>query len=172
MHSDKSRTKHALHKLFSIRTIIVIISVFVVFAGLYLFIPTFKGAVDRIFIGSVGHSSAIDGRMRLANDLIKGLYGKALFFGVGKMDASIDFNMAGFHATLYKWGLIGVALSYWFYAQGLFKLKNAYFWMTIIVLIVSFFSAHTHGTFYLLYYVIFLTNGYYKSNITDKVLHN
>ncbi len=168
---DKGRTKHVLYKLFSIRTIIVALFILVVIVCLYLFVPVFRGTVDRIFYSSVGHSSAIDGRIRLANRLVKGLDGKNLFFGVAKIDESIDFNMAGFHATLYRWGIVGVVLSYWFYVQGLFRLKNAYFWMTVIVLILSFFSAHTHGTFYLIYYVIFLINGYFKRHISDEVFN-
>lgn len=45
-------------------------------------------------------------------------------------------------------------------------LKNAicqkvpYKWIAAVIVFVSFFSAHTHGIFYMLYYVIILMMGY------------
>ena len=162
-YSDKKQDLHLLQKIFSGKAIMAVLFLLIAFCCLYLFVPAFKIAIDRIFIGSIGHSSAIDGRTRLANILIKELRGKELLFGVAEIDDSvITFNMAGFHATLYKWGIIGVVLSYWFYARGLFKLKNAYFWITIVVLILSFFTVHTHGTFYMIYFIIFLLDGYFE----------
>jgi hypothetical protein len=73
-------------------------------------------------------------------------------------------NLSGYHATLYKRGIIGIFLTYLYYGQGLFKLKNAYFWLTAIILVISFFTAHTHGTFFMVYYAFFLINGYYAVN--------
>ncbi len=72
----------------------------------------------------------------------------------------IDFYLSGFFSTYIRWGIIGLVLTYWYYAQGLFRLKNAYFWITVIILGISYFTAHTHGTFYMLYYVMFLSMGY------------
>lgn len=168
-YSNKNKDLHLLQKIFSVKTMVVVLSLLIMFCCLYLFVPVFKETVDRIFVGSIGHSSAIDGRTRLANILIKELKGKELLFGVAEIDDRvITFNMAGFHATLYKWGIVGVALSYWFYVRGLFKLKNAYFWITIVILILSFFTVHTHGTFYMIYFIIFLLDGYFeKKSVRD-----
>ena len=62
----------------------------------------------------------------------------------------------GFLATVYKFGLIGVFLSYTVYVYGIVKCKNAYFWTSVFVVIISFYSAQTHGTFYMMYYIFII----------------
>ena len=82
-------------------------------------------------------------------------------FGITSTLAGIDFNMSGFAATLYKFGAIGIVLSYIPFAVALFKTKSPYNWIALVVIIVSFFSAQTHGTFYMMYYMFFLMEGMY-----------
>lgn len=147
--------------LFSGRTVCILVLLMVALVGAYLYVPFFKNAVNRIFVNTTG-STAIDGRVRLAINHIKTITGKAIFVGAAGATADLDFNLAGFFATYIKWGIIGLILTYWFYGQGLLRLKGAYFWLTFIILVLSFFTAHTHGTFYMIYYFLFLINGYYE----------
>ena len=72
---------------------------------------------------------------------------------------NVNFNLPGFFSTFYKYGLIGLFLSYAFYAGCALFAKGAYRWMAIIILVTSIFSAHTHGTFYMLFYVMMLMDG-------------
>ena len=74
--------------------------------------------------------------------------------------SEFDFNVAGFFATLFKQGVIGVILSYWFYLRGLRNVNSANFWYTLVIVALSFFTAHTHGTFYMLFFVCFQMYGY------------
>ena len=161
-HGDLASRRKTLQKIFSVKTWLVLLSLVIVFFILYFSIPLFQRSVVRIF-SSVEGSSAIDGRTRLAINFIKKIEGSAIFFGTPGGTANLDFNLAGFFATYIKWGLVGVVLSYWFYTQGLFKLKKAYFWITMIILVISFFTAHTHGTFYMFYYIIYLIEGYFQA---------
>lgn len=147
--------------LFSGRTICILVLLMGALVGAYLYVPFFKNAVNRIFVNTTG-STAIDGRIRLAINHMKTISGKAIFVGAAGATTDLKFNLAGFFATYFKWGLIGLILTYWFYAQGLLRLKGAYFWLTLLILVLSFFTAHTHGTFYMLYYFLFLIDGYYK----------
>ena len=147
--------------LFSGRTICSLVLLLGALVGTYLFVPFFKNAVNRIFVNTTG-STAIDGRVRLAINYIKKISGLAVLVGAAGATADLNFNLAGFFATYIRWGAIGVALTYWFYGQGLLRLKGAYFWLTFIILVLSFFTAHTHGTFYMMYYFLFLIDGYYK----------
>ena len=85
-----------------------------------------------------------------------------MLFGTAGVNADLDFSTSGFYATYIRWGIFGLIFSYWFYIQGLFKLKGAYFWFSALMLLLSFFTAHTHGTFYMVYFVTVLMNGYYE----------
>ena len=40
--------------------------------------------------------------------------------------------------------------------------------ISAIILVISFFTAHTHGTFYMVFYTIFLMNGYYESALQKE----
>lgn len=152
-------------KLLNVKKLFFISVIAVVICIAYYHVPVFRNSIVRI-VGSTNgeRSSAIDGRTRLASALVQGLSGRTLLLGVTDNVDDINFNLAGFYATLYKYGIVGVILSYAFYIRGLFRLKNAFFCLTIIILVVSFFSAHTHGTFYMLYYIVLLMNGYHYSH--------
>lgn len=133
----------------------------------YATVPIFQKSINRIFLNTNG-TNAIDGRIRLAKKYITTITGNAIIFGAPNVTSQIEFNLAGFFATYIKWGIIGLLLTYWFYIQGLFKLKNAYFWISAIIVVISFFTAHTHGTFYMMYYIVFLMNGYYETELKKR----
>ena len=126
---------------------------------LYLTVDTIRNTVNRIFIEE-GKSSAIGGRTNQALLLVKKLSGKAIIFGLTDDASNISFNMPGFFATMYKKGLIGIVLSYAFYCGSMFKTKGRYFWLSTLLVLLSFFTAHTHGTFFMLYFMMFLIGGY------------
>lgn len=154
----------SISRLLSGRTVLVLSVFIIVLVAVYFTVPVFRDTVSRIFNIDNRTSVAISGRVRLANEYIKNLHGESLLFGASNHMDGFEFNMPGFHSTLYKWGIAGIILTYGFYGQGVFKLKNAYYYIALIIIAVSFFSAHTHGTFYMLYYSTFLVNGYYHDN--------
>ncbi len=151
-------------KIFSGRNVLIVIIIICVLSLAYFYIPLFRRSVNRIFTDTEG-TNAISGRVRLALNYITGISGRAVLFGAANVSGTLEFNLAGFFATYIRWGIIGVALTYWFYGQGLFLLKKKYFWMSAIIIVISFFTAHTHGTFYMMYYVVFLMNGYYEKSL-------
>ena len=105
-------------------------------------------------------STAVSGRTERALSLIRNrMKGMQYLIGVGDTVGDVTFNLPGFFATMYKYGLIGVVLSYLFYLSCAVFAKGAYRWMAIIIIGISFFSAHTHGTFYMLFYVLMLIDG-------------
>ena len=159
LYSGEQRKQRVISRFASGRSILLIVVFVVIIILAYLFIPLFQRSVNRVIFASEG-SNAIDGRIRLARNYISTISGRAIWFGQAGVSSGLDFNLAGFFATYIKWGVIGVVLTYWYYGQGLWKLKGCYFWMTLIIIIISFFTAHTHGTFYMLYFMVFLMNGY------------
>lgn len=148
---------------------ILVLFVALVFVA-YQFIPFFQNSVDRVFTEDET-TNAIDGRVRLAENFARGISGRAVWFGTPNVIGDLDFNVSGFFATYIKFGVLGLLFSYWFYLRGVFKLKRAYFWMTLIIVVVSYFSAHTHGTFYMLYFVLFLMNGYYGRDQSGGLMY-
>lgn len=148
-------------KQISVRSVIIVLLLVVVFYLAYRGIPFIQNTVDRFLIEDET-SNAIEGRTRLVENYVRGITGRAVWFGTPNAMADLDFNVPGFFATYIKFGIFGLLFSYWFYLQGVFKLKGPYFWLTLIIVVISYFTAHTHGTFYMLYFVLFLMNGYYE----------
>ena len=132
-----------------------------IFLVLFISVDTLRNALIRIFVEK-DTSSAIGGRVNQAFDLIKEMRGSSWIIGVTDDASDIIFNLPGFFATIYKKGLIGLLLSYIFYSKGLFKSKGPYFWLSFIIIILSFFTAHTHGTFYMMFFIMFLVEGFSK----------
>ena len=155
-----------LKNMFSAKNLLILFLILVVLIIAFFQVEVFRNMVLRIFsTGNPKSSTAIEGRTRLARMLVDGMSGKTLLFGVTENVDGIDFNLSGFYATLYKYGVIGIVLSYLFYILGVLKLKGAGFWISLIIVIISFFTAHTHGTFYMMYLVIVIMNCYHMCDI-------
>ena len=126
--------------------------------GVFLTVPVVRESIMRFL--DLSNAGAIAGRTRLSGMYLKTLRGSALLFGVSNTTEGLNFNMSGFAATLYKCGILGVVLSYWMYVYGLLKLKQQFWWIDCIVIVASFFSAQTHGAFYMMYYSFILFEGW------------
>lgn len=140
------------------KNLMILMTFLVLSVGLYFSVPIITQSVDRI-LGNTGRIDAISGRTAHSIALIKSLTGMKLLFGVVDSTSDFEVHMPGFMGAIYRYGLIGIVLSYAFYVRSLFKLKGQYFWISLVIIIVSFFSGHTHATFYMLYYVIILLEG-------------
>ena len=88
------------------------------------------------------------------------MHGGQLLFGVTKDISNIEFNLSGYAATMYRYGLIGVILSYVVYVRGVIQLKRHFRIISMVILVISFFTAHTHGTYHLIYYVLIKIEGF------------
>lgn len=114
-------------------------------------------------------STAISGRMERAISLIRHkMSGSQYLVGVSDSVEDVNFNLPGFFATMYKYGIIGTLLSYVFYVCCAVFSKGANRWTAIIILGISLVSAHTHGTFYMLFYVLMLMDGVTETLIGNK----
>jgi hypothetical protein len=170
--------------IFHIKNILRCVLFTVMFFGICLSVPALQRSILRIFldgetinkvveelpaiggelssIDEVGGSNAVSGRTKFGFAQIKKMRGIELLVGISDSMSQFNFNKAGFVATMYKYGAIGIALSYSLYLYGAAFLKAPCRWLAIILLVVSFFSAHTHGTFYMMYYSFVLLDGYFQ----------
>ena len=120
-------------------------------------VPFVRAAVMRFLDTSSG--GAIAGRTRRAFGLLATMSGTQWLVGVTANVSHIDFNLPGFVATLYKFGVVGVLLSYSGYVYTLIKVKAPYIWISALIIMLSLFTAHTHGSFYMLYFMLILIQG-------------
>ena len=158
----KAVEMHRLGKrrFFSLKNVVITVSVLLGLTLICFYVPFIRKSINRIFSAGGTSSNAISGRISRGLRLTKQLTGTKFWFGVSDNVEGINFHLSGFNATMYRYGLIGVILSYVFYFRSLLVLKDSYFWISAVIVVISFFSAHTHGTFYMQYFVYFLLSGY------------
>ena len=173
LYSAKGNRENApqLSNLFSKRTLVLIAVFLCALVVAYFTIDVVQNTVNRIFVNDSG-STAIAGRVRRAINHVKKMSARDIIIGYSK-DVAVSefgFNRAGFFATLFKQGIVGIVLSYWFYLRGLRNVNSVNFWYTLVILFLSFFTAHTHGTFYMLYFVCFLMYGYANEGTKMRIL--
>lgn len=135
----------------------------------YFRVPFFRNSMERIWGSGGDYKNAIAGRVESAFGLVSQLRGLQIIRGVGDRLTNITFNMSGFYSTMYRYGIIGTVLSYAFYLQSLARLKNRHFWICAIIIVLSFFSAHSHSTMFMIYSTFVLIQGYIENEIVDEV---
>ena len=141
------------------RNLIAVGTVVVVFVLMVIFVPFVRNAVSRIFYTKTG-VTAISGRIRSAMKLICSMTPIQWIFGVADNIHGITFNVPGSLGALYRHGLIGLVMSYDLYIKCVYKLELPYKLISLIIIVTSFFSAHTHSTVGMLYFLLLLMCGF------------
>ena len=157
--SNEENGTYSFKNIFRKRNLIMVGVILSVVVLAIVFVPFVRNSVIRIFSSSEG-STAIAGRTALATRELKKMTSLEWIFGVADNTKALSFNVPGFMAMAYKYGVIGIVFSYEFYVKSILKLNVGYMLVSTIIVIVSFFSAHTHGTFFMLYYVTLLMEGH------------
>lgn len=128
-----------------------------------IFVPQVQKIVVRIFYNETGKRTAIGGRVTSALEGLGDLRLKQWLLGVADTTHGIKYNIPGMIAAIYRHGLIGMVLSLEFYTKSIWKLKMPFWPIALMILGTSFFSAHTHSTVGMMYYVLILMLGYQTS---------
>ena len=152
--------RFSLRNLLRRETVVILLLGIGVLVICFFEVEFFRRSLLRIISSGDDYSNAIEGRLGSASVLMSQLSFKELLVGISDHYSEVDFHMTAFNATMYKYGIIGTALSYIFYLRCLIELKNQYFWLAALLTGLSFFNPHTHGTVYMLYFVTILLNGY------------
>lgn len=155
-------TEFSFKKLLQRENVIKLALLVVLGVVAYFCVPFVNSSIGRIFTSSSNYSNAVSGRLSSGWNVIKSLHGWQVIFGAQDGMSGITASMPSFNGVMLQFGIIGVILSYVFYVRGLFKLKNEYFWVAFIIVVASFFTAHTHSSFFILYAVFVFFNGYKK----------
>ena len=148
-------------RLFSNRSVKLAFLFVFVMALFFVFVPFLRKSVIRIFIsGSGSKHSAIEGRTLTGINSLKLMKGIRKLIGFGDIYDISDWNMAAFFFVTFRFGWLGTALFYSFYVYSLFKLRREAQMMTVIFLILSFFTVHMFGAYYKMYYTMTILYGY------------
>ena len=156
----KARTIH-LRNLLNTRSIFLIVAMLILLIVLYLGVPFVRQSVQRIFFAG-GNSSltAIEGRTITGRRSLTMLQGMRNLIGFGDIYDISNWNMAAFFFVTFRFGWIGTVLFYSFYVYSAFKIRREAQMMTIIFLMLSFFTVHMFGAYYKMYYTMIILNGY------------
>lgn len=103
--------------------------------------------------------NAVSGRVTGALGILKNMTWGQWIIGCADSTGGIASHMPGFMSIAYKYGIIGLVLSYAFFLYCLKKVNADYFWYVVIWFFASFFSTHTHGMIFMLFYVMVLCRG-------------
>ena len=140
-----------------------LIALFAIIAAAVLivwFVPAARRAIVRIFVPNKAGTTAISGRISQALKMVSGMTVTQWIIGVADNTRDIAFHIPGLIDVLYRHGLVGMLLSYELYVKCIFKLRLSYKLMGLAILITSLFSAHTHSTIGMLYFLLILMNGF------------
>ena len=183
LHLGKSgniNNRFSLRTFFQPRAIPILIVIGAALIVLIRFVPFLNSSIVRIFASSSTVRNAILGRVGGGASVFKRLTGIRLLIGVSDHFANeLSGYMTSFYTSMYKYGIIGTAIAYLFYLQAALRLKNEYFWISIICIVLSFFSSHPFSTFFKLCMVMIFMEGYiqkeqqlllkkYKSSQTSR----
>ncbi len=168
--SEKRRYgKLLLPKLLQPRNLSILLLITAVLVFMFFKVDFFHRSVIRIFSSGSDYKNAVSGRVEGGYEFIRQMHGWELVFGISDHYSGLDFHMTGFNATMYKFGIVGTLLSYLFYLKCLIDLRGWSFWLAAFLIGLSFFTPHTHGTFYMLFFIVFLTEGYHEKGERRRV---
>ena len=134
----------------------------IILAYLYNHVDLVRRAVIRILFEDEKGYNALRGRTSAGKGMLSTMSGMQYLIGVTDAMGEDGTNMSGFQVTFYKYGMIGILLSYFYYLYGLIRTRNCFQYLCLILLVISFVCAHTHGTFYMLFYYAFISEGFKK----------
>ncbi len=149
----------SLLNFFMPRNILFIVFGIALLIYLYNNVEIVYRSLVRILYESDSGYNAIEGRTRNGMVLLQSLSRVQYIIGVTDAMGDLGNAVSAFQATMYKYGAIGILLSYGYYMYSLLKTTNNYRLMCVIIIVISFFCAHTHNYFYMLYYAAHIFEG-------------
>ena len=151
--------KGNIFNFFTPKTFIILVSGLALIVILYNNVDIVHKSIVRIIAENDVGYNAIAGRTEAGNDLLSALKWKDMIIGVSDAMGELGAALSGFQATLYKFGAVGLLLSYAYYIYGTINVRRNFRYHCIILLVISFFCTHTHNYFYMLYYSSFIFEG-------------
>jgi len=151
----------SLLNFFTPKTVLILTGTVLVFWILYIRIDVFQQMVLRILATDADGYNAISGRTQKGIGLLGEMTAVQKIFGISDTMGELGKSISGYQGEMYKYGSIGVVLSYIYYSIFLLCSKEHYAkYLALILIAISFVCAHTHRDFYMLYFGVFLFYGF------------
>lgn len=158
-----------IRNLFKPRSIALLLLILGVLVMLYVCVPFFRQSVSRIFMSASSSGlNAIEGRTMTGMKSLQMMQGTRRFIGFGSTYNIAGWNMPAFFFVTFKFGWIGTVLFYAFYVYSAFRLKREAQVLSIIFIILSFFTLLVYGIYYRLFYTMIILNGYAEKRVERK----
>lgn len=168
--NSKKNSRLDIRKFFRPRSALILLVLIVFAAGLFLFVPFFRNSILRIISSGDDYSNAVSGRISGGSYVLNKLKGVQWLFGASEDTTRLGVNLTGFTSEMYKYGIMGTLISYLFYFQGLLRMKNQYFWVAALTIVMSFFSMHSHGSFFMLGCAFTFTEGLRQEQLKKETI--
>ena len=133
---------------------------------MYAFVDVFRDSINRILFSQDGYN-AVSGRTSSGILAISKLQGSEWLIGKAVEGSEANGYMSGLFESIYKYGLLGATISYAFYVISAFKLNRQYCWFALLMLGLSCFTNHTHGSAFMMIFCIYLLCGYRDCGLED-----
>lgn len=158
--------KNTKYKKGSIKNFFTPKAFFIICAGMILLIILYNNvdivykSIVRIVSTDYKGYNALSGRTAKGDALLEGLQGFEFIFGISDAMGELGTAISGYQGEFWKYGIIGIIISYGYYAFCMIKSKASnYLYMCLLLIGISFFCGHTHREFYVLYFSSFIING-------------
>lgn len=146
--------------------IVLVGSLFLVAVLMYAFVEVFRDSINRILFSQDGYN-AISGRTNSGMLAVSKLQGSEWLWGKAVEGSEANGYMSGLFESLYEYGIVGAAISYAFYVLSAVKLRRQYSWFALLMLGLSCFTNHTHGSAFMMIFCIYLLSGYVEGGLQD-----
>ncbi|MBQ7321823.1 MAG: hypothetical protein IJW99_06980 [Clostridia bacterium] len=158
LYNEKDHS-YSVKNVIRLRNIIMLILLVIAFLLAVKYVRPVRRTVLRLFTTGTG-ATAITARISRALRGLEDLTPLQWIIGVEDTTHGISYNMPGLIAAIYRYGVIGMIMSLSLYARSIYDLKLPYALVGMIIVVTSFFSAHTHSTVGMLYFTLILMCGY------------
>ena len=149
----------SLKNFLSLRKILIPLMLLVLLVILYEYSDIVHKSLVRVISESETGYNAVAGRTSAGTELIQGLDWQQFLLGVTDAMGELGAALSAFQATLYKYGIVGIAISYLYYLYCFACTRRDSRYLCLILLVISFVCAHTHNLFFMLSFSAFIFEG-------------
>ena len=149
----------SLKNFLSPRKILLPLLLLAVLVVLYQYSDFVHNSLVRVIAENESGYNAIAGRTSAGSKLIQEMGSDQMLIGVTDALGDLGAAVSGFQATFYKYGAVGILLSYLYYAWCFARTRRYGRYLCLILLVISFVCAHTHNAFFMLFFSAYIFEG-------------
>lgn len=159
--------KGSLLNFFAPKTLLIFIACSLLLWILFLKVDIVQQSLLRVFATDSEGYNAFSGRTSKGVALLNTMSGKQIIIGIADEMGELGKAVSGFQGEMFKYGVIGIVISYCYYLCMLNSREYYTKYLAFILIVISFVCGHTHRDFYMLYFSIYLFSGLRETSETE-----